>query len=188
MYEVIFKRGMDLLVSGSALILLSPLMLLAALLIRLHDGGPALFRQQRVGKDGQPFEILKFRSMPVNTANVPSAHARTLTITPVGKVLRRTNIDELPQLICIFRGDMSLVGPRPSLAAQTELNALRRENGAIRCKPGLTGLAQVNGYDGMPETEKARWDGVYARRITFFGDLAVIFKTFAYLLKRPPVY
>lgn len=188
MYRAVFKRLLDILVSGVALVVLSPIMLLTALAVKMEDGGPALFRQKRVGKDEVPFEVMKFRSMPVNTSNVPSARTDQLRITKIGKLIRRTNLDELPQLINIFRGDMSLVGPRPALFAQEELNRMRRENGALGCKPGLSGLAQVNSYDGMPETEKARWDGQYAGNITFANDLRIIFKTFGYLTRRPPVY
>src|SRR5205823_7797451 len=120
-----------------------------ALLIHLEDRGPVLFRQQRSGRDGRPFRIFKFRSMPVNTGDVPSSQARSLRVTRVGQIIRRLNIDELPQLINILRGDMSVVGPRPALPTQTALLDMRKANAAIKCKPGLTGLAQVNSYDNM---------------------------------------
>jgi O-antigen biosynthesis protein WbqP len=179
---------MDVLLSGAALVVLSPIMAVTALLIRMEDRGPAIFRQQRVGQGGRPFQVMKFRSMPVNTPNVPSASAKALTVTRVGKIIRRTNIDELPQLITIFRGDMSIVGPRPALFTQESLLEMRKANGALDAKPGLTGLAQVHSYDNMPEEEKARWDGEYARNISFLGDLSIIFRTFGYLARRPPSY
>jgi O-antigen biosynthesis protein WbqP len=132
--------------------------------------------------------VLKFRSMPVSTPNMPSALVGQIKITRVGKVIRRTNLDELPQLINILRGQMSVVGPRPPLPSQQELCQIRQSNGALACKPGLTGLAQVNAYDGMPEKEKARWDGIYAASLSFISDMTIIFRTFRYLSKRPPVY
>lgn len=188
MYRAFFKRALDVAAAAAALLVLSPVMLLTALAIRLEDGGPALFRQKRVGRHGATFRIFKFRSMPVATADVPSAGAVALRVTRVGRFIRRTNLDELPQLFNILAGDMSLVGPRPALPAQAELCALRAELGADGCSPGLTGLAQVNSYDGMPEAEKARWDATYARTVSLATDARIVLRTFAYLLKRPPVY
>ncbi len=188
MYPRLFKRPFDILVSLIALIFLSPLLLITALAIYLEDGGKILFRQKRVGRGGELFEFLKFRSMALNAANVPKAQAETIPVTRVGKIIRRANIDELPQLINILRGEMSIVGPRPAIPAQEALCRMRRNNGAIDCLPGLTGLAQVNAYDGMPEDEKARWDGEYAVNISLLTDTKVILRTFAYLTRRPPVY
>jgi O-antigen biosynthesis protein WbqP len=163
-------------------------MLLIAAAIRLGDGGAALFRQQRLGSGGRKFTLLKFRSMPVCTADLPSSQARGMRITPVGRFIRRTNLDELPQLINILCGDMSVVGPRPALPSQMELTKARMSNGAIACRPGLTGLAQINSFDGMSDEQKALWDGRYAAHVTFAGDLRITFSTFQYLLKPPPVY
>lgn len=182
------KRLVDVVLAGLALLVLSPLLLLTALAIRLEDGGPALFRQRRSGRDRADFTLMKFRSMPVGSANVPSASAATLRITRVGRLIRRTNIDELPQLLNILRGDMSVVGPRPALPSQADLLELRAQNGAIRCRPGLTGLAQVSSYDGMPVAEKAALDGRYAERPGFLSDIGIILRTVAYLFRRPPVY
>jgi len=163
-------------------------MLVIAAAIRLEDGAPALFRQTRVGRKGRPFTLLKFRSMPTGTGNHPSAQAGGLAVTRVGRIIRRTNLDELPQLFCILVGTMSLIGPRPALASQAELLDLRRANGAMEVKPGLTGLAQVCSYDGMPELEKVAFDGRYARTISFLGDAVIVLRTFVYLCHRPPVY
>lgn len=187
-YRRYAKRLLDMVVAGGSLLVFSPVMLLTALAILLDDGAPVIFRQKRVGRGGRLFEICKFRSMPVNTGDVPSAQAAAVTPTRVGRVLRRTNIDELPQLINILKGEMSIVGPRPALPTQKDLLALRAQHGATDCKPGLTGLAQVNAYDGMPEPEKARCDGAYASQIAFVRDLKIILKTFTYLARRPPVY
>jgi O-antigen biosynthesis protein WbqP len=188
LYRAIGKRAFDIVSAAVALLVLGPLMAVTALLIRSEDGGPALFRQARVGAGGRPFTVFKFRSMGVLAPNVPSAAGTVLPITRVGRFIRRTNIDELPQLLNILIGDMSVVGPRPPLPAQEELLALRSKNGALALRPGLTGLAQVSSYDGMPESEKAAWDGRYAERVTLLGDLAIIARTFGYLAKRPPVY
>ncbi len=188
MYRQFFKRIFDVVLAAAALVVLAPLMLLVAVAIYLQDRQPILFKQQRIGRNGATFEFLKFRSMPINAANVPKTEAAMIQVTPVGKIIRRTNIDELPQLFNILKGDMSLVGPRPAIPAQTSLVKLRGETGALRCAPGLTGLAQVNAYDGMPETEKARFDGEYARKISLWTDAKIILRTFAYLTRKPPVY
>jgi O-antigen biosynthesis protein WbqP len=188
LYRTAFKRVVDVLLSVAVLVVALPLMIAAGIAIVLEDRGPALFRQMRVGKAGKEYRLYKLRSMPVHSVSVPSKHAQGLRTTRVGRIIRRTNIDELPQLFNILRGDMSVVGPRPALSSQTELIALRRANGAYDCKPGLTGLAQVNSYDGMPETEKADWDGRYAATISFASDCRILLRTVVYLGRRPPVY
>ena len=188
MYRKFFKRILDIGMSALGLILLSPVILVVAVLIYLEDGSPVIFRQQRVGKGGSTFEVLKFRSMPVDTGDVESAKAHGLKVTHVGRMIRRTNIDEIPQLINVLKGDMSLVGPRPPLPSQEALCRMREANGALSCAPGLTGLAQVNGYDGMPDSEKAGYDGSYAAGISFVSDARIILRTFGYLKRRPPVY
>jgi O-antigen biosynthesis protein WbqP len=187
-YRRVGKRLVDIAGAVVALIVAAPVMAVAAIAIRLHDGGPALFRQQRIGRNGRPFTLLKFRSMPVGTPAVPSAEARLLPFTPVGSLIRRTNIDELPQLLNVLAGEMSLVGPRPALAAQYELLALRAANGAMDCRPGLTGQAQVTAYDGMPVHEKAKLDGEYAAGISPLADARIVLRTVGYLTRRPPVY
>jgi len=190
MYRNRFKRLFDIVASAAALVILSPVLVATAIAIWLEDGRPVLFRQTRAGRGGVPFAMFKFRSMAVGTITVPSAALQTdaARITRVGKAIRRTNIDELPQLINILRGDMSIVGPRPALAAQSELTRMRLQNGALICAPGLTGLAQINAYTGMPESEKAAWDGRYISKVTLWRDLAIILRTFRYLSKHPPVY
>ena len=188
MYQAGLKRALDLALSGLALVVLSPVLAVIAIAIMLDDGKPVLFRQTRVGRSGEKFELLKFRSMPANTSNVPKAAATTLQVTRVGRVIRRLNLDELPQLFNILRGHMSLVGPRPALSTQDVLCGLRRESGAAACLPGLTGLAQVSAYDGMPEDEKARFDAEYANKVSLVNDLRIIVRTVGYLRHRPPVY
>lgn len=188
MYRRFFKRVLDILVAGTAVIVLSPLMLVVAVLIFAEDGGKIFFRQKRIGINGSVFEFVKFRSMPEGSRNVPSTQAIAIPVTRIGRIIRRTNLDELPQLFAVLRGDMSMIGPRPAIPAQENLFALRKANGAINCLPGMTGLAQVNAYDGMPESEKARFDGEYCRNLTFANDLRIIFKTFGYFTRKPPVY
>lgn len=182
------KRVLDVSASAMVLILLSPLLLVVAVLIKVFDPGPIIFRQTRVGKDGCDFDFFKFRSMPVGTKTLPSDQLGEVRLTWVGRLLRRSNLDELPQLWLVLVGKMSLIGPRPGLRTQHELFELRLRNGAMACRPGLTGLAQVNSYDGMSVAEKAACDGKYARNISFWGDVSIVLKTFLYLLRPPPVY
>jgi O-antigen biosynthesis protein WbqP len=182
------KRALDAMLAGLALLVLAPIMALVALAVRLEDGGPALFRQQRTGRGGAVFTLFKFRSMPPGSANLPSTQATHLQVTRVGAILRRTNLDELPQLFNILRGDMSIVGPRPALPSQSELLVLRGETGAAACRPGLTGLAQIRAYEGMPIAEKSAHDGEYARRMSLWLDLTISVRTIGYLFRRPPVY
>jgi O-antigen biosynthesis protein WbqP len=188
MYLNFVKRFIDIFLSLITLIALSPILLFCSLFIFLQDFGPVIFKQSRVGKGGRIFLFYKFRSMPVNTPNVRSSETAELKITPFGKFIRRTNIDELPQLFNILKGDMSIVGPRPPILTQIELVRFRRENGSIDCLPGLTGWAQINSYDFMPEEEKAKFDGEYAANITFLKDFKIVLRTFLYLTKKPPTY
>lgn len=182
------KRILDIILATLSIFILSPLILFTGFVIIIFDPGPVFFLQQRVGINGKLFTLFKFRSMPVSTDNVSSDQIKNIKIKWIGRIIRRTNIDELPQLMNIILGDMSIVGPRPSLPQQAVLISLRKENGAIKCKPGLTGLAQVNSYEGMPESDKANYDGEYYRSISALKDLQIIMKTFLYLLKPPPVY
>ncbi len=188
MYRSVGKRVVDLALALVSLIVLSPLMAALAVIIKTEDGGPALFKQPRVGQHGREFTFLKFRSMPVGTPHVESAKAGTLETTRVGRVIRRTSLDELPQLVNVVIGDMSLIGPRPPLASQEELIQLRQLNGSLALRPGLTGLAQINGYDGMSNFEKAKWDGRYARTLSLLGDAKILLRTVGYFAKPPPSY
>ncbi|QYO65212.1 sugar transferase [Leptolyngbya sp. 7M] len=188
MYASVVKRIFDIVASLVGLIILGPLMIVVAILIKIEDGGNILFRQTRIGKNSSEFTVYKFRSMPMDTPNLPSAFASDVKITQVGRFIRRTNIDELPQLFNVLKGDMSIVGPRPPIPSQTELCLMRKKSGADRCLPGITGLAQINGYDHMPETEKAEYDTHYAENVSLLMDLKIILRTFPVLTRRPPVY
>ena len=182
------KRGFDIFFATLALGVLFPLMILVSLLIKICDPGPIFFKQIRIGCAGFPFVFWKFRSMPVGVGDIPSDQLGVVKMHFIGRFIRRTNIDELPQLFNILCGDMSLVGPRPAIISQVELITLRRKGGVLSCRPGLTGLAQVSSFSGMTVNEKVKFDVIYAHSITFMGDLKIILKTFFYLLKPPPVY
>lgn len=188
MYRNWGKRFVDIIAAVCAFIVLMPILALIAILIKVFDPGPIIFRQQRIGRRGESFTFFKFRSMPVNTGDIPSDQVGQIKLTWIGRVIRRTNLDELPQLFNILRGDMSIVGPRPPIPSQTELLQERASNGADACRPGLTGLAQISSFDGMSVQQKAEFDGEYAANITFINDVLIILKTFGYLLKPPPVY
>lgn len=188
MYRKLGKRVLDCIGAGVGLVVLSPLLGMIALAIYLEDRGTVIFRQPRVGRCGLPFVLLKFRSMPLGTKHTPSDQAVQLKVTRIGRMIRRTNLDELPQLWNVIRGDMSIIGPRPALPQQERLSKLRRERDVLDASPGLTGLAQVNAYDGMSELEKAEWDEQYCRNVCLFSDVLIVLRTFVYLSKRPPVY
>lgn len=188
MYKLFFKRFLDFIGAIIAIVLFSPLMIIASIIIWIQDFGPIIFKQRRTGVRGAEFNFYKFRSMPVNTPNVQSSETSKLSVTPFGKFIRRANIDELPQLFNILKGDMSMIGPRPPIPTQVALIKLRQDNGSLECRPGLMGLAQINAYDFMPESEKAKWDGIYSQDITFINDFLILFRTFGYLSKKPPTY
>jgi O-antigen biosynthesis protein WbqP len=182
-----WKRLIDI---GGAIVIISvtaPLWLLACVAVWVEDGGNPLFLQQRVGEDLKIITIRKIRTMTVGAPNVPSAVAPP-SVTRVGKLLRRLNLDEIPQLISVLSGAMALVGPRPCLPDQEDLIRLRVANGASRCRPGLTGWAQIRSYEGMSVEEKASLDGVYASSLCPKLDLKIIAMTPAYFLEAPPKY
>lgn len=183
-----FKRIFDVSLSILLIIVLSPLFLLFGIIIKFQDGGPIIFRQKRIGLNGVSFDFYKFRSMPVNTPNVESTKTEKLKVTPFGKFIRRTNLDELPQFYNVLKGDMSFIGPRPPISSQEYLIKLREMNGSLALRPGLTGWAQVNAYDAMSVDEKARYDGEYAKNISLKLDLLILLKTVVYFTKKPPTY
>lgn len=183
-----FKRLADMLLASAGLLVLAPVMAAIAIAIKVSDPGPVIFRQMRTGAGGKAFAFYKFRSMPEATGDIPSDRLGEIRISPVGRFIRRTNLDELPQLWNVVKGEMSLIGPRPSLPSQTELIDLRRRNGALACRPGLTGWAQVHAYDGMSVARKAEFDGEYARRMSLGVDVLIAVKTCGYFLRPPPKY
>jgi O-antigen biosynthesis protein WbqP len=188
MYSRIFKRPLDIAVAVIALLAFMPVIVLVSIWIAVSDPGPILFKQNRVGRNGCLFTFYKFRSLPVDTGDIASDQLPELRLKTVGRFIRRSNFDELPQLFNVIKGDMSIIGPRPPILAQVELIELRRQNGALSCRPGLTGLAQVNAFDGMSFQEKADYDGRYAVSVGFITDLAILARTVLYLLRPPPKY
>jgi len=179
------KRGIDFVLSLCGIVVLSPVLLVLALLVKTSRG-PVLFKQKRVGKDKTFFEIYKFRSMYADTPKDVPTHLLDnpdRLITPVGKFLRRTSLDELPQLFNILKGQMSIVGPRPALWNQDDLIAERDKYGANACVPGLTGYAQIHGRDELPIPEKARLDGYYAKNMGFGLDVKIFFGTIFSVLR-----
>lgn len=188
LYLVFGKRLFDIIFSLTLLILLLPLIVSVSLLIKIFDSGPVIFKQKRVGMNQKLFYLYKFRSMPTNTKQISSDKINKINLNLLSRIIRRTNIDELPQLFNILKGDMSIVGPRPALPNQKELIGYRKKNGALFYRPGLTGLAQISSYDGMKNKIKANYDQDYIRIISFKLDMVIILKTFVYLLKPPPVY
>ena len=161
-YEKYVKRGLDVAVSFAGMVVLAPVFAVTAAAVRADDPGPAFFMQKRVGTDKSFFRLIKFRSMHTASDIPTHMHAGASGITRVGSFIRRTSIDELPQLWNIFSGNMSLIGPRPALWNQDFLTAERDKYGANDIRPGLTGLAQISGRDELEIPEKARLDGVYA--------------------------
>lgn len=165
-YESYIKRGIDIALSFCGLVVLSPVYAVTALAIKKDDPGPVFFKQKRVAQNKGYFELVKFRSMSVNTPkDVPTHMLQNGGITKVGAFIRKTSIDELPQLWNIFRGNMSIIGPRPALWNQDYLTAERDKYGANDVKPGLTGLAQISGRDELEIPVKAKLDGVYAKTL-----------------------
>ena len=175
------KRVLDFLLSLFALIVLSPLMGVLALIIKLTSPGPVLFRQKRVGIHKKLFVIYKFRTMRKDAPKDQATHLLKNAkgyITPVGRFLRKSSLDELPQLVNIIKGEMAIVGPRPALWNQYDLITERDKYGANDVLPGLTGLAQVDGRDELPIPEKAQRDGYYANHISLALDVKLIVRTF----------
>lgn len=174
MYPKYIKRLLDVLISLVGLFLLMPMLLLIACFVKVDSRGPLLFKQKRIGKDKVYFDIYKFRTMFANTpSEIPTHKLQTpgKYITRSGRVLRRTSLDELPQLWNIIKGDMSIIGPRPALWNQTDLIEERDRYGANNIRPGLTGWAQINGRDELSISEKAELDGEYVRRLCFAFDV-----------------
>ena len=182
-----FKRIFDGTLSGVALLLLAPFLLLIALLIKIDSPGPVFFKQKRIGLRETRFWMYKFRTMHQDTPNDVPTHLfndSTKHITRVGAFLRKTSLDELPQLVNILKGEMAIVGPRPALWNQDDLVEARRQVGATEALPGLTGWAQVKGRDELPIEVKAKLDGEYVREMSFWFDLRCIALTVRNVLLR----
>lgn len=180
------KRLMDIILSLSSIILLIPLFIIIGILIKRDSKGPVIFKQERYGKNKEPFYIYKFRTMRLDAPNDVSTEELKDSknyITKIGGFLRRTSLDELPQLFNILLGQMTVVGPRPVVLKEKNLIALRDIYGANNIKPGITGWAQINGRDLLSIKEKAKLDGYYVENMGFKMDIKCFFKTIQYVLK-----
>ena len=184
------KRIIDILLSGLAIIILSPLLLILCIAIKLDSPGPIFFTQKRVGIHKTYFQIYKFRTMRTDTPKDMPTHMLANPeqyITKTGRFLRKTSLDELPQICNIFKGDMSIVGPRPALWNQDDLVAERDKYGANDVTPGLTGWAQINGRDELEIPVKAKLDGEYVKKYGFTMDVRCFFGTFLSVLRQDGV-
>ena len=183
------KRVLDFLISLFALIILSPLFLIVSVGVLISDGSPVFFRQKRVGKNNELFEIYKFRTMKRGTENVASNDLSDadVKITRFGRILRATSIDELPQLLNILNGSMSLIGPRPLIPEETRIRELREKYNVYSVRPGLTGWAQVNGRDNVSAEKKALLDKEYVEKQSLMFDIKIFFMTIHQVLCRKDV-
>ncbi len=189
-YARFVKRGLDIILSAAGIAVLSPLWLGLSAAIKLDSPGPVFFTQKRVGKNKTYFPILKFRTMRIDTPHDVPTHLLENPeqwITRVGHFLRKTSLDELPQIFNIFVGQMSVIGPRPALWNQEDLIAERDKYGANDVRPGLTGWAQINGRDELEISAKARFDGEYIERMSFGFDVRCFFGTIFSVLREDGV-
>ena len=179
------ERFLDVIISLLILVILSPLFLILAVIIKLNSKGPVFFTQMRIGKGNELFKFYKFRTMEVGTPNVATDKLDNTKsyITSVGKVLRKTSIDELPQLINTLKGDMTFVGPRPALYNQKALKDMRTKVGVHKLVPGVTGWAQINGRDDNDDRQKTEHDLYYLKNKSFLLDIKILFSTVFKVLK-----
>ncbi|WP_284036370.1 sugar transferase [Neobacillus sp. 114] len=185
-YRKYIKNILDLVFAFIGMVILSPVFLILIICIKLDSKGPVFFMQRRIGKDKTEFNILKFRTMKIDTPKDMPTHllkSPETYITRVGKFLRKTSLDELPQIINILKGEMSIIGPRPCLWNQYDLIAEREKYGANDIYPGLTGWAQINGRDELPIEVKARLDGEYVEKMNLWMDVKCFFGTIVSVVK-----
>lgn len=185
------KRLLDIALSILALVFLSPVLLLVAVIILITDGRPIFFNQPRIGRGGKEFTCYKFRSMsrcaPAEVATCELKNADQY-ITPFGKLIRRTSIDELPQLLNVLKGDMSLVGPRPLIKAEADIHQRRTQAGVYAVRPGITGWAQVNGRDGVSREAKVEYDTYYVKHQSLRLDLQILVRTVTNVLQKKDIH
>jgi lipopolysaccharide/colanic/teichoic acid biosynthesis glycosyltransferase len=184
------RRAVDIVVSGAVLVLTAPLLLAAMVAVRLESPGPVLYRQRRSGLHGHPFDVLKLRTMVTGAENIGAGLAINEDdprITRVGRLLRRTSLDELPNLINVLRGEMSLIGPRPTLPVQVE-QYTERQRGRLAIKPGITGWAQVNGRASLPWPERIELDLYYIEHRSLALDMKILRRSVAMVLGGEGVY
>ena len=182
-YKMYIKRFLDIVISLCAIIILSPIYIVLGILVRCKLGSPVLFHQDRPGKDGRIFHMYKFRSMTDERDENGELLSDEVRLTPFGKKLRATSLDELPELFCILKGDMSLVGPRPLLVRYLPLYSERQRH-RHDVRPGLTGWAQVNGRNTLTWPQKFEYDVEYTEKVSFLMDIKILFMTVSNVLKR----
>lgn len=183
------KRLIDIIFSLFGIIILSPVLIVVSILIKLESKGPIIFKQLRAGKNSEPFYIYKFRSMKINTPNIATKDFNNASdyITKIGKFIRKTSLDEMPQLFNILKGDMSIVGPRPVILEESELIELRQAHNVDKILPGITGWAQINGRDNIGNKEKVKYDYEYLTKKSIVMDLYIIAMTALKVLKRSDI-
>lgn len=179
MYQAFLKRCVDIICSSIFLIITSPIMLIVIILIKLDDKGSVFFVQTRIGKDAKPFKIYKFRTMLTSAPSMPTSLLEDSDkyITKIGRILRKTSIDEFPQVFNVLKGDMSFVGPRPVIESESELIKKRIDAGVYVLLPGLTGLAQINGRDKVSIDKKVKYDKEYLDNVSPWLDIKIMFYT-----------
>ena len=184
-----FKRGIDIIASICGLIILSPIFIITSILVKIESEGPIIFKQLRCGKNSKPFYIYKFRSMRIDAPNLSTNDFVDSNnyITKVGKFIRKTSIDEIPQLINILKGEMSLVGPRPVILEEKELIKLRQLSEVDKILPGITGWAQVNGRDNIGDEEKVKYDYEYFINRSFKLDIKIMLLTILQVVKKTDI-
>lgn len=189
MYQKYIKTFLDFFFALLLIVMLIPVFLIIGILLRVTTNSSIFYNQERVGKNGKNFVIYKFRTMTSDTPIVVGKERSKIRnkVTKVGRLLRDTSLDELPQLFNILKGDMSLIGPRPVVPTENKLLKLRKNSGVLPLKPGLTGLAQINGRKNLADEQKANFDAEYARKISFFLDTSIIFKTIPVIFVREGV-
>lgn len=188
---LIIKRLIDLFIVFFLLIILCIPMILIAITIKFFDKGPVIFKQERIGKNQKKFICYKFRTMRVDAPKYLSTKEFTDSykyITPIGRFLRRSSLDELPQLFNVLIGNMSIIGPRPLITSEIEIHRLRREYGVYHLKPGITGLAQICGRDKLSDERKAECDAIYAENISFEVDIKIFFATLLRVIKKEDIH
>ncbi|MEN2369928.1 sugar transferase [Leuconostoc lactis] len=189
-YRKFLKRFLDIIVAiALGIVLLVPLFFVA-ISVKLNSKGPVFFKQERFGLNSKPFTLYKFRSMTDGAPIKANAEFEDITsyVTPFGMLIRKTSIDELPQLLNIIKGDMSFIGPRPLARTDEKVLALRKKNGADQVRPGISGLAQVNGRNNITDENKAAYDAKYASRLSIQLDIVLIIETLVSVIKRDGIF
>ncbi|MFT9123904.1 MAG: sugar transferase [Leuconostoc mesenteroides] len=188
-YKNYIKKIFDLLMATFLIIVLLPVLLVVYIILRVTTDDTVIYKQDRVGQYGKVFQIYKFRTMPKNTPILVGKQRAKIRnrVSKFARFLRSTSIDELPQLVNVIKGDMSLIGPRPVVLQEVALIQLREKSGANSVKPGLTGLAQVNGRKQLNNIEKAKFDAMYADHVTFKADILIVLRTLPIIIERDGV-